>query len=117
MKTYKVVIETLFVRLPGEPDMFGFFSTYFIESGSATAAARKAGRMAREVISGLGVEQVARGAFAPSVCIKDIWEMQGAPALQTNSNGATFYRMGPLAIAHAIIRIVWMRVFSSHLVV
>lgn len=115
MKAYKVVIEGLFVRLPSQDGLFGFFSTTYVRAETARQAANQACEFVRQKVESFGGKQSRAGEQAVTLYIKDIWEIEGQAFKDGNSSGATFYPMSSISKIATMVRLIWLRRFRPHL--
>ena len=117
MKTYRIAIESLFLRRPGHPGVFSARSAYVVHARAAPHAAARAAVVAREQFAGAGVTG---RTFGPTkvlhrvVEVREFREDEDAPE---TPEAASYQAMGFATKVRAMFRAAWIRRFRAYEVV
>lgn len=118
MRTYKLIIEAVFLNLGAEGGTYGCFVTLYIRAGNAIEASAKSRALLERKMSELSAKIRERGLFKTVFLIKDIWQVQNPSDIEQEqiSDGSTLYPMGTLAKLMALARSLYVRMFRPHLI-
>jgi hypothetical protein len=117
MKAYRIIIEGVFVTLPGDKSKYGFFLTLHIEAKSAADAIKYAHGMLRSRLINSHVGECSGGICATHYLVGDIWEIDPSAhkKFPDGDGGFIFHPLRGSDKITAIIRNGWIRVFKPHL--
>jgi hypothetical protein len=117
MKTYRIVIESLFLRRPGHPGVFSATSAYIVHARGAPHAAARAAVVAREQFAGAGVTGRTWGPAKVLHRVEQVLELREDEDTPETPEGASYQAMGFATKVRAMVRAAWIRRFRAYEVV
>lgn len=115
MRDFKVLLEAIFLRLPNESRLFGYFSTAYVQAPSASEAVDNAAEIVRKRLLELGDGDIPvdRGVV---LLVRDIWEVCEPKSSESATKGGTLYPMTTWSALMLRLKVFWLRKQAPHLV-
>ena len=117
MKTYRIDIESLFLRRPGHKELFRARSAYIVHARGAPHAAARAAVVARERFAGAGVGGRTIGPTKVLHRVEQVREFREEDETPEAPEAPRYEPMGFAARFRAMVRAAWIRRFRAYEVV
>jgi len=116
VKKYRVVVESMFVRLPDEENrgLYGYFATFEAMGSDAKQAMRGVLPQLSQRISSNGLHIIDAGIYRTRYVVDNVWEVVESDDFV--GGGFTFFRIRPLNAIASIVRYAFIRAFRPYLI-
>lgn len=112
MTPYQIVVEGIFVDVPGtDRTAFGFHTTFYVMANNAPNAVHRVGSMLANRLAVHGVSVIEHGVFGTYCYVRDIWEITSEKFTQNDGKdlGFSFFEIGRLEKIYLALRRTFLR--------
>lgn len=119
MVAYQIMIEGLFVEVPGISQRFGFHSTFYLEANNAPNAIHRVATLLKERLLAHGIAMAEGGPCKTYFWVHDIWEIADEKFTQNfaKDQGFSFFRIRWLETLYLSLRRLYLVRFRPWIMV
>lgn len=96
MIAYQIMIEGVFLKVPGEVgNRYGFHTTFYVDANNASNAVHRVRSLLKDRMGAHGVKEVDTGIFKTYLWVHDLWEITGDKLSRNEGrdSGFTFFQI------------------------